>query len=366
MRHGDTHKEAFGLIRLSRVNFQSSSATGGRLLNSGMLLKNEASADAHSHNGTVASEAGTGSGETVPSLRPVAAPSAPCRSSCRGRARGCCSDGLVRVWRLAGDALRPLHALDAHQYPAQAVAWGAPPLLLSAGLDGRAVLWDAEVRCGVGGGRPSPAAADRARCRRARGCACWRRRARAARRAAAACAAPRCRRTGRRCCCWPRTTGWRPCGAWPTTTRSPCSACPARPGPAASPAVRVEGMRVFGPSDVCCSVYLRGEAAGAAWCAAWAPGAAALGGAGGELRVLAPPPPWARARQLAVVPDAHDLGASASVARLRLDRRPSRETATADRVAARDRHSRTLPFRWSPSLRKLDRMFFAHSCQFCG
>ncbi|KAI8433952.1 hypothetical protein MSG28_012111 [Choristoneura fumiferana] len=62
------------------------------------------------------------------------------------------SDGLVRVWRLEGDSLVELHALEAHQYPAQCVAWGGAggggALLVSAGLDGRAVLWDAEVGAG--------------------------------------------------------------------------------------------------------------------------------------------------------------------------------------------------------------------------
>lgn len=60
----------------------------------------------------------------------------------------CCSDGSVRVFRWSGAAraLAPLHSLAAHQYPAMAADFGAEgALLLTAGMDGRACLWDVEV-----------------------------------------------------------------------------------------------------------------------------------------------------------------------------------------------------------------------------
>ncbi|XP_075979925.1 uncharacterized protein LOC142979049 [Anticarsia gemmatalis] len=60
------------------------------------------------------------------------------------------SDGWVRVyrWHEQAAALVEEHALEAHQYPAMSVDFGAGgALLLSAGLDGRACLWD--VQSGV-------------------------------------------------------------------------------------------------------------------------------------------------------------------------------------------------------------------------
>ncbi|XP_028169520.1 WD repeat, SAM and U-box domain-containing protein 1-like [Ostrinia furnacalis] len=61
------------------------------------------------------------------------------------------SDGQVRVYRWAGaegaeGAAAPLQALAAHEYPALTCALGAGgALLLSAGLDGCALLWDVQM-----------------------------------------------------------------------------------------------------------------------------------------------------------------------------------------------------------------------------
>lgn len=56
------------------------------------------------------------------------------------------SDGRVHVWRREDGLLRPLHALEGHEYPVMAVDFGAEgALLLSAGLDGGARLWDVQV-----------------------------------------------------------------------------------------------------------------------------------------------------------------------------------------------------------------------------
>ncbi|XP_063540094.1 uncharacterized WD repeat-containing protein alr2800-like [Cydia strobilella] len=169
------------------------------------------------------------------------------------------SDGLVKVLRCASGALEELHVLDAHQYPAQTAAWGQG-VLLSGGLDGQAVLWDTQAGCrlrtlslgaSVGGGDAG---------------------------------------------------GGGVRGAAVSPHRPPLLLLATDDGLAP-----VWGLD-DGPKPI--HVYLVGEAAGAAWCVSWAPGgaAAALGGAGGELRVLAPPPPYDQPRQLALVPDAHDLG----------------------------------------------------------
>lgn len=60
----------------------------------------------------------------------------------------CVSDGLVRVFRWEGaeGAVAALHAIPAHQYPALACDLGAGgALLLTAGLDSSAALWDVQV-----------------------------------------------------------------------------------------------------------------------------------------------------------------------------------------------------------------------------
>ncbi|XP_052757617.1 uncharacterized WD repeat-containing protein alr3466-like isoform X2 [Galleria mellonella] len=66
------------------------------------------------------------------------------------------SDGLVKIFRWcepgpeagAAGELRVEHVLEAHRYPALAVEFGAGgALLLSAGLDGYAALWDVQVGC---------------------------------------------------------------------------------------------------------------------------------------------------------------------------------------------------------------------------
>ncbi|CAB3254057.1 unnamed protein product [Arctia plantaginis] len=57
------------------------------------------------------------------------------------------SDGWVRLYRWCKETseLVEVHSLDGHQYPAMAADFGASgALLLSAGLDGRACLWDVE------------------------------------------------------------------------------------------------------------------------------------------------------------------------------------------------------------------------------
>lgn len=59
-----------------------------------------------------------------------------------------CSDGTARVFRWSADEgeLVALHELRAHQYPCMAADFGAAgALLLTAGLDARACLWDVEV-----------------------------------------------------------------------------------------------------------------------------------------------------------------------------------------------------------------------------
>ncbi|XP_059047405.1 WD repeat, SAM and U-box domain-containing protein 1-like [Achroia grisella] len=62
------------------------------------------------------------------------------------------SDGWVKIFRWceseAGGELVLQHALEAHRYPALAVDFGAGgALLLSAGLDGYAALWDVQMGC---------------------------------------------------------------------------------------------------------------------------------------------------------------------------------------------------------------------------
>ncbi|KAH9640221.1 hypothetical protein HF086_008457 [Spodoptera exigua] len=60
----------------------------------------------------------------------------------------CCSDGVARVfrWSEARGELDALHELAAHEYPVLAVDFAASgAVLLTAGLDGRACLWDVEV-----------------------------------------------------------------------------------------------------------------------------------------------------------------------------------------------------------------------------
>ncbi|KAJ8714311.1 hypothetical protein PYW07_002536 [Mythimna separata] len=57
------------------------------------------------------------------------------------------SDGVARVFRWAAAAreLQPLHALAAHHYPVMACDFAAAgSVLLTAGLDGRACVWDVE------------------------------------------------------------------------------------------------------------------------------------------------------------------------------------------------------------------------------
>lgn len=56
------------------------------------------------------------------------------------------SDGHVHVWCCEDGHPRLLHELDGHEYPVLAVDFGAEgALLLSAGLDGGARLWDVQV-----------------------------------------------------------------------------------------------------------------------------------------------------------------------------------------------------------------------------
>lgn len=60
-----------------------------------------------------------------------------------------CSDGTARLFRWSADAaeLVSLHELRSHQYPCMAAHFGVGgALLLTAGLDARACLWDVEVR----------------------------------------------------------------------------------------------------------------------------------------------------------------------------------------------------------------------------
>lgn len=67
-----------------------------------------------------------------------------------------CSDGRVKVWRWVGSpadeedgalTLSTEHVLEAHRYPALACDFGAAgSVLLSAGLDGCAYLWDVQVK----------------------------------------------------------------------------------------------------------------------------------------------------------------------------------------------------------------------------
>lgn len=126
-----------------------------------------------------------------------------------------CSDGCVRVWRRLDDGqMRPVHALRGHEYPVLAVDFGANgALLLSAGLDGEARLWDVEVGAGRRGALPLAATLTPRPCRLASSCArCARPRWPTRSRVAAAYARVACRRTARRCCCWPPTTASRRCG----------------------------------------------------------------------------------------------------------------------------------------------------------
>lgn len=58
------------------------------------------------------------------------------------------SDGWVRLYRWCDEIseLVEFHCMEGHQYPAMAADFGASgALLLSAGLDGRACLWDVQV-----------------------------------------------------------------------------------------------------------------------------------------------------------------------------------------------------------------------------
>ncbi|XP_072938346.1 uncharacterized protein [Epargyreus clarus] len=61
-----------------------------------------------------------------------------------------CSDGMVRIfkWNELDGILCLDKTLDVHQYPVLSVDFGASgALLLSAGLDGRACLWDVQTGC---------------------------------------------------------------------------------------------------------------------------------------------------------------------------------------------------------------------------
>ncbi|XP_049872026.1 uncharacterized protein LOC126370936 [Pectinophora gossypiella] len=173
----------------------------------------------------------------------------------RGGAEPCCacSDGVARVFRREGPSLRLLRALGARGYPALAADFGAGgALLLTAGLDGPVRLWDVESGVLL---RSLQAPAEEGG-----GCG------------------------GRGC----RVSPHRP----PLLLLAADAACAAL-------------WPLDEPDPEPAHVY--GGHVEAATCCAWSAcgRAAAVGGAEGELRVLAPPP---RARLLRHQAGAHDLG----------------------------------------------------------